>query len=73
MLESNPPQNITSLASNDLASLRHLHREIHDKIEALLVDPFADQIQIGRLKREKLRVKDAIERVRSEMIPNLDA
>lgn len=73
MLDTTHPQNITTLASNDLASLRLLHREIHDKIEALLVDPFADQIQISRLKREKLRVKDAIERVRSEMIPNLDA
>lgn len=72
MLDSNTP-NIEMLAGNDLASLRLLHRDLHDRLDELMQDPFADQILIRRLKREKLRVKDAIERLRSSMIPDLDA
>jgi len=72
MLDSNTP-NIETLAGNDLASLRLLHRDLHDRLDELMQDPFADQILIRRLKREKLRVKDAIERLRSSMIPDLDA
>jgi hypothetical protein len=68
-----PLPNVESLAGNDLATLRMLHRDIHDRLEEMIADPFANQLQISRLKREKLRVKDAIERLRSSMIPDLDA
>ncbi len=72
MFETQLP-NVESLAGNDLATLRMLHRDIHDRLEEMIADPFANQLQISRLKREKLRVKDAIERLRSSMIPDLDA
>lgn len=72
MFETELP-NVESLAGNDLATLRMLHRDIHDRLEEMIADPFANQLQISRLKREKLRVKDAIERLRSSMIPDLDA
>lgn len=66
-------KDIPSIGNNRLAELRVLHRELHEKIDALLQNPFADQIQLRRLKREKLLVKDAIARLRSQMIPDLDA
>lgn len=64
---------IPSIGNNRLAELRVLHRELHEKIDALIHDPLADQIQLRRLKREKLLVKDAISRLRSQLIPDLDA
>jgi len=39
----------------------------------MIQDPYANQIQLRRLKREKLQIKDAIQRIRSQMIPDLDA
>ena len=35
--------------------------------------PYQNQILLQRLKKEKLRLKDAIERLKDEMIPDLDA
>jgi hypothetical protein len=64
---------IPSIGNSRLSELRSLHRDLHEKIDAMIANPFADQIQLRRLKREKLLVKDAIQRIRSQMIPDLDA
>jgi hypothetical protein len=66
-------KDIPSIGNNRLAELRVLHREVHEKIDAMIQDPYANQIQLRRLKREKLQIKDAIQRIRSQMIPDLDA
>lgn len=65
--------NISSIGNNRLSELRELHRQLHEQIDLLTQNPAANQIQLRRLKREKLQVKDAIQRLRSQMIPDLDA
>jgi hypothetical protein len=35
--------------------------------------PYKNQILLQRLKKEKLRLKDAIERLKNEIIPDLNA
>ncbi len=35
--------------------------------------PYKDQLQLQRLKRQKLRLKQNIERIRDLLIPDLDA
>jgi hypothetical protein len=35
--------------------------------------PYVDQLQVRRLKKRKLMLKDAIARLESELIPDLDA
>ena len=35
--------------------------------------PYQNQILLQRLKKEKLRLKDQIERLKDEMIPDLNA
>jgi hypothetical protein len=35
--------------------------------------PYQNQILLQRLKKEKLRIKDAIERLKNDMIPDLNA
>jgi hypothetical protein len=36
-------------------------------------DPLADELQLRRLKKRKLRLKDLIAQIESAMIPDLDA
>ena len=55
-----------------LTELRILHREIDQKIGDLQENPL-NQLQLRRLKKEKLYVKDCIERLRARIIPDLNA
>jgi hypothetical protein len=36
-------------------------------------DVYVDQLQLRRLKKRKLQLKDHIERLRSKLIPDMDA
>ncbi|MGE0081495.1 MAG: YdcH family protein [Thiohalomonadaceae bacterium] len=64
-----PPESITTR----LAELRLEHRDLDTAIAALSQDPLADQLQLRRLKKRKLLLKDAITRLESQLIPDLDA
>ena len=56
-----------------LEELRLEHRDLDDVILRLSADPLADQLQIRRLKKRKLALKDAIAKLESELIPDLNA
>lgn len=56
-----------------LDMLRLEHRDLDDAIHALHTNPYVDQLQMQRLKRRKLQLKDAIERIESKLIPDLNA
>lgn len=56
-----------------LASLQTRHRELDLEIAALEINPWQDQLSLRRLKKEKLRLKDTIQRMRTLLIPDLDA
>ena len=49
------------------------HRELDARIQEMYNFPYQNQILLQRLKKEKLRLKDAIERLKDEMIPDLNA
>ncbi|MDB6062659.1 MAG: hypothetical protein JWM78_2762 [Verrucomicrobiaceae bacterium] len=57
----------------ELIGLRDKHRELDVEIAKLELFPYQDQLQLRRLKKEKLHIKDCIQRVRTLMIPDLDA
>lgn len=63
----------TEALSAQLALLQDKHRELDADIAKLEEFPYQDQLQLRRLKKEKLRIKDCIQRVRTMMIPDLDA
>ncbi len=63
---------ILSLAQQ-LANLQVRHRLLDQEISELEANPWQDQLQLRRLKKEKLRLKDVIQRIRTMMIPDLDA
>jgi len=49
------------------------HRDLDDVIFHLQQLPTADRLQIQRLKKRKLVIKDMIEKLRDQLIPDLDA
>ncbi len=56
-----------------LRQLRIEHRDLDQIIERLSMDLHVDEIQLKRLKRRKLLLKDQIARYESELIPDLNA
>jgi hypothetical protein len=56
-----------------LEELRLEHRDLDEIIERIATDPAADQLQVRRLKKRKLALKDTIARLESELIPDLNA
>ena len=59
--------------SGKLAQLKTEHRDLDAAIEALLAMPMPDQIQVARLKKRKLRLKDEIAIIEDQMIPDIIA
>jgi hypothetical protein len=56
-----------------LRALRIEHRDLDDVIARLSMDIHVDEIQLKRLKKRKLGLKDQIQRVESQLIPDLNA
>jgi hypothetical protein len=56
-----------------LAELREEHQDLDDAIEALAVRPLPDQLQIARLKRKKLALRDAIQKIEDRLTPDIIA
>ncbi len=56
-----------------LRELRIEHRDLDDVINRLQMDLYVNEIQLRRLKKRKLMVKDQIARMESELIPDLNA
>lgn len=56
-----------------LEELRVEHRDLDDIIQRLAVDPLVDQLQLRRMKKRKLNLKDMISRLESKLIPDIEA
>ncbi len=56
-----------------VAELKQEHRSLDISIQEMAVKVHANQLEVGRLKRQKLKLKDAIARLESELIPDLHA
>jgi hypothetical protein len=68
------------LDEEELLQLRHRleelkleHRDLDSAILVLMEAPYIDQLQLGRMKKRKLSLKDAIARIESKLIPDLNA
>lgn len=56
-----------------LQYLRVEHRDLDAAIEALRITAAPDQLQIARLKKRKLRLRDEIAMIEDQMIPDIIA
>lgn len=54
-----------------LEVLKIEHRDLDDAIRALQEQPLADQLQIARLKRKKLGLKDRIRLLEDQLVPDI--
>jgi hypothetical protein len=58
---------------NELARLRQEHRDLDSAIEALHGQPRPDNLQIKRLKKRKLILKDRISVLEDKLLPDIIA
>ncbi len=68
-MESGDPAKV----AQRLAELREEHRDLDQAINRLAEEPWVDQLRLRRLKKRKLKLKDWIAQLESQLIPDLDA
>ena len=56
-----------------LAQLRLEHRDLDMAIEALELAEAQDQLQLRRLKKQKLRLKDEMKQLEARLLPDIIA
>ena len=56
-----------------LLALEVEHHDLDDVIDRLVGDHSQDQLQLQRLKKRKLLLKDQIQRLRARLIPDIIA
>lgn len=66
-------QNEKQMLIQELAELKQEHRDLDISIQQLAEKLENNQLEVSRLKKHKLRLKDAIARLESNLIPDLHA
>jgi hypothetical protein len=56
-----------------IVALESEHHDLDDVISRLALNPLQDQLQLRRLKKRKLLLKDTIARLRDRLIPDIIA
>ena len=62
-----------SLIAKRLEVLRVEHRDLDSAIAALLDGSSADQLQLARFKKRKLRLRDEIALLEDQLVPDIIA
>lgn len=63
----------TTEIQSRLNDLREEHRDLDQAIVQMSNNPATDQLQLKRMKKRKLRLRDQISYWESKLIPDLDA
>jgi Uncharacterized small protein len=63
----------TRSVQRQIYELQVEHRDLDQVVAEMSALPNTDQLLLQRLKRRKLRLKDQIDRLKSQLIPDLDA
>lgn len=68
---------MTGVGANDgegrLVRLRMEHRDLDAAIDAMIALPAPDQLQLARLKKRKLRLRDEIALLEDQLVPDIIA
>ena len=49
------------------------HKDLDDSINLMLEKPYIDELQIQRIKKRKLKIKDELNILESKLIPDIEA
>lgn len=71
-MTSDEPANDEGLRAR-MAILREEHQDLSDAVDALFLLPNPDQLQIARLKKKKLLLRDEIARLSEQITPDIIA
>ena len=69
----NMDNNEKQLLIQQLVELKEQHQNLDLAIHELAEKLSINQLEVGRLKKQKLKLKDAISRLESNLIPDLRA
>ena len=58
---------------SQIAALREEHQDLDDAVRALEMLPMPDQLQIARLKKKKLTLRDQIAKLEDKLTPDIIA
>lgn len=58
---------------SELDALKAEHRRLDERLQQLCAEPVGDQLEIARLKRQKLRLKDQIQLAMDSSVPDIIA
>ena len=56
-----------------LETLKAEHRQLDERIQLLCSEPTGDQLELARLKRRKLQLKDQIQMIVNSNVPDIIA
>jgi hypothetical protein len=71
-MSNDPPANDEGLRAR-IAELRQEHQDLDAAVHALERSQHPDQIQIARLKKKKLILRDEIQRLEDQLTPDIIA
>ncbi|HUO11908.1 MAG TPA: DUF465 domain-containing protein [Caulobacteraceae bacterium] len=66
------PENEARIRS-EIAALREEHQDLDDAVRALELTPMPNQLQIARLKKKKLTLRDQIAKLEDQLTPDIIA
>lgn len=64
---------VTDTADQTLRALRESHRRLDEEIDAMRMSAVPDQLELARMKKRKLRLRDEIARAADAAVPDLIA
>ena len=73
MLRGEDTKRMDDAIREQLDAMKAEHRRLDEQIVALSADPLSDQLEIARLKRRKLMLKDQIQLVFDRNTPDIIA
>ena len=66
-------QHVEPSLDEKIEKLRSEHRALDDELKTISADPLIDDLQLQRLKKRKLFLKDSIRHLESRLLPDITA
>ena len=66
-------QHVEPSLDEKIEKLRSEHRALDDELKTISADPLIDDLQLQRMKKRKLFLKDSILHLESRLVPDITA